>query len=84
MERDDVLDEPADVDEMMPFFNLIGMTITATIVMIPLAFWTLKSVCSLYKYVPSASLKTPAILIFMTPLILQLCNLITITLIESE
>ena len=67
-----------DVDSMMPFFDTINMTITAIVVLIPLSIWTLKQVCSLYKNVPSASLKTPAILIFMAPLVLQLCNLISI------
>jgi len=50
----------------------------AIVILVPLLMWTLKSICSLYKNVPSASLKTPAILIFLGPVLIQACNFASI------
>lgn len=65
-------------DIIMPFFSDSNMNLTAILVLVPLALWTLKSTYSLYVNVPSAGLKAPAILIFIAPLLLQVCNLISI------
>mmetsp|Transcript_35611 Transcript_35611/g.46871 ORF Transcript_35611/g.46871 Transcript_35611/m.46871 type:complete len:123 (+) Transcript_35611:94-462(+) len=67
----------------MPFFGQFNMTITSVVVLVPLLIWTLKSVCQLFKNVPSAALKTPAILIFLGPLVLQGSNFVAIQ-VESE
>ena len=67
----------------MPFFSAYNMSITSMIVLVPLTFWTLKSVCSLYKNVPSIALKTPAIMIFFGPLVIQASNFVAIQ-VESE
>ena len=73
----------ANADELMPFFSAFNMSLIAIIVLVPLTLWTLKSTCLLYKNVPSAALKTPAILIFFGPLTLQICNMAAIH-VESE
>ena len=74
---------PTEVDLVMPFFCRFNMTILSLVVLIPLSLWTMKSVCSLYKNVPNAGLKIPAILIFIGPFVLQFTNLVCLQ-IESE
>ena len=72
---DPVLDDSierasASPGEILPFFSAYNMSIMSMVVLVPLAIWTLKSVCSLYKNVPSVALKTPAIMIFLGPLVI--------------
>mgnify|MGYP000533648343 CR=1 FL=1 len=49
----------------------MNMTVMGLIVLAPLAMWTMKQICALYKNVPVASLKAPAILIFLGPAVFQ-------------
>ena len=50
------------------------MLILSLVILIPLAIWTMKQVCQIGKRVPILSLKMPAILIFLGPLVLQVSN----------
>ena len=72
-----------DLDAILPFFSSFNMTILCLVTLVPLLIWTLKSVCQLYKNVPGTSLKTPVILIFLGPFVVQLANFICI-LVESD
>ena len=40
--------------------------------------WTMKQEYSIFKNVPSAGLKCPVMIIFMAPLLFQVCNLLTL------
>ena len=84
----DVAAQDADVlkvhaNEPMPFFSDHRMNLISSLVLGPLAIWTVICIYSLCKNVPSAALKWPAILIFFGPLMLQICNTINIQ-VESE
>ena len=72
-----------NLDTILPFFSSFNMTILCLVTLVPLLVWTLKSVCQLYKNVPGISLKTPVILIFLAPFIVQLANFICI-LVQSD
>ena len=52
-------------------------------VLVPITIWTFRSVWQLYRNIPGASLKTPAILIFMGPFMVQVCYFV-ITQMEHE
>jgi len=68
-------------DEPVPgsgFFTLFNATAWALIVLVPAFLWTIKLVYSLHRTVPTRNLKVPVILILMTPVIFQACNLTTL------
>ena len=66
------------MDEILPFFSAFNMNILNLIILVPLSFCTLKSIFSLANNVPDSGLKTPAILILMGPLVVQIYNFVCV------
>ena len=79
----DASDIVVATNDIMPFFSDHKINVINSLVLAPLAIWTILCIYSLCKNVPSPALKWPAILIFFGPLMLQICNTIN-NYVESE
>ena len=56
-------------EEQNGLFTEFNAIIVSALVLLPILIWTIKQEYSIMKHVPSTSLKTPVIIIFLGPLL---------------